>query len=117
MAGAQRHQLRREFQVIDVLQPEIPVLWPSRFVEQREYYARQLRMDVIEQSVGGEMYNAIFAQLRPQRGRSTRLKIQRLHPLTLRNESQYCCSLTSRAQQSPEGAFTADQPRFAAGSR
>src|SRR5262249_37329262 len=74
-------------------------------------------MDVIEHSVGGEMYNAIFAQLRPQRGRSTRLKIQRPHALPLRNEGQYCRGLMPRAEQSPETRFGADYSRFLTGPR
>src|SRR5262245_19800968 len=98
LAGAQHHQLRREFQIIDVLQPEESVLLMSLFVDQRQYYTRQLRMDVVEQSVGGEMYNAIFAQFRPQRDRPTRLEIQRPQALPLRDEGRYRRSLTPRAE-------------------
>src|SRR5215510_4738426 len=74
-------------------------------------------MDIIEHSVGGEMYNAIFAQLRPQRCRPTRLKIQRLHALTLRNERRYRGGLTPCTEQSPETTFGADYSRFLTGSR
>src|SRR5215470_5958099 len=89
----------------------------SLFVDQRQHQARQLRVDVIEQSVCGEMYDAIFAQLRPQRGRSTRLKIQRLHALALWNEGRYRRGLTSCAEQSPETALGADHSRFPTGPR
>src|SRR6266511_4533377 len=89
----------------------------SLFVDQRQYYARQLRMDIIEHSVGGEMYDAISAQLRSSRGHSTRLEIQRLHALTLRNEGQYRRGLTPRAEQSPETTFGADHSCFPAGPR
>src|SRR5262245_32882714 len=62
LTGAQYHHIRRKFQVIDVLQPEKSVLLPSLFVDKRQYYARQLGMDAIEHSVGGEVYNTILAQ-------------------------------------------------------
>src|SRR5262249_49346986 len=74
-------------------------------------------MDVIEQSVGGEMYNAIFAQLRSYRGRPTPLKIQGLHTRPLRNERQYGRGLTPRAEQSPETTFGVDPSRFPPGPR
>src|SRR5262245_66302475 len=74
-------------------------------------------MAVIEQSVGGEMHNAVFAQLRPQRGRPTRLEIERLHALTLRDEGRYRLSLTPRGDQSPETRFGADYSSFPPGPR
>src|SRR5262252_9914880 len=67
--------------------------------------------------MGGEMHNAIFAQLRPQRGRSTRLEIQSLHALPLRDEGRYCRGFMPCAEQSPETRFGADHSRFPAGSR
>src|SRR6266508_1195488 len=63
------------------------------------------------------LHNAVFAQLRLLRGRPTRLEIERMHALTLRDEGRYRLSLTPRADQSPETRFGADCSSFPPGPR
>src|SRR5262245_25409281 len=74
-------------------------------------------MDVIEQSVSGEMDDPVLAEFRTERRRPTRLKIERLPALPLRDERQDGCRLAPRVEQSPELCITINHPGFSSGPR
>ena len=83
VTGTEYHQIDWQVQVVDIVQPEETILGLALFVHQRKHQAGQLGVFAVEQSMGGEVHNAILAQLRTGRCRPAGLKVQWpscLHP-------------------------------------
>src|SRR5215813_13790134 len=81
------------------MQAQEAVLRAPLFVNQREYYARQFRVQAVEQAVRGEMDDLIAAEIRTERRRAVGLEIERFEAHPLRGERRDLISFAAAKYQ------------------
>ena len=78
LAGAEHHEVRAEPEVVNVIEPQKPILRMAGAVKQREHHARQFRVLVIEQAVRREVNDPVAAEIAAQDRIAAGIEIQGL---------------------------------------
>jgi hypothetical protein len=84
LAPAQDHEVCRELEVVDVVQPQEAVRSPAVVVEQREHHTGQLRPARVEHGMRREVDDAVLRELGARGGRAIRGKTGGLEGLAAR---------------------------------
>src|SRR5262249_55770611 len=75
-AGAQHDEIGPEFQVVYVMGRKKSILRMALLVDERQHYARQLRVLAVDQGVGGKMHDPVPRKLWTRRSSPVRLEIE-----------------------------------------
>ena len=98
LTRAEYDQISGQFQVVNLMQPEETVLRFALTVHQREHDTRQLRMSAVQQTMRGQVQNAVLTEFRADQGRAAGIEVQGYSTLRLGSQGTDRGRLTACAR-------------------
>src|SRR5262249_24569637 len=109
-ASAEHHEISSQFQVIDIVSREKSILWVALLINQRQHYARQLRVFAFDQCVCCKMPYPVAPDLGARRSRPIRLEVKGRKSAIV-GQVKYClCFLPCESQSLQAAASLTDRP-------